>query len=487
MSGEVRSFGERGSLLTPKLIIFTLMTTKYFLIFLLFLGGICQGQQKDEAMRIYPYAFPLKISSSNRYLVDKSNQPFFWSGDAAWSLIAQLDNRDANLYLENRKEKGFTVIMVSLIEHKFAANAPANFNGDLPFKGSPFVSPNEKYFAHADFVIESAWQHNILVLLAPLYLGYECKDEGWCAEVKTASQADLYSWGRYVGTRYKKFSNIIWLIGGDTDPSTVKDKILEMVKGIRESDTIHLFSGHNQPESMAVDPWQDESWLTVNDVYSYDSVIYKRYEMAYERKPVIPYYQIESAYENEHNSTPQELRSHAYWAILSGAMGHVFGNCPVWHFGSAIRWCNTNDWEKEMNNSGSVSMDYLQRLFRSRSWQTLIPDFNNRLILSGYGELGTKDHVSSARTGDGNTIIAYLPSNRTVKVDMSKIEGSQARCWWYDPSNGQTEEIGTYSTFGLHSFTPNSFGDQVLVIDNVDSKFSAPGRDAMVNAIKIRK
>ena len=432
-------------------------------------------------MKPYLYAYPLVAIQGNRYLADKNGQPFFWSGDAAWSLIAQLNSRDAGLYLENRKEKGFTVIMVSLIEHKFCSNPPANYSGELPFTGKAFTSPNEKYFAHADSVIESAYRQNIVVLLAPLYLGYDCRDEGWCAEVRNASVSDLYSWGKYVGERYRKFSNIIWLIGGDTDPSPVKDKVLAMVKGIREKDTIHLFSAHNQPETMAVDAWSDEPWLSVNNVYSYDSAVYINYKIAYARKPVLPYFQIESAYENEHNSTPQELRSYAYWAVLSGAMGHVFGNCPVWHFGAAPTWCNTNDWKNEMNNYGSVSMDFLQRLFRSRSWHSLIPDFDNCIITSGYGKWGTKDHVSVALTSDANTLIAYLPSRRSIMVDMSKIHGSEARCWWYNPSDGRATEIGIYSTSGKATFTPGSDGDWVLVIDNVTANLPAPGNREYYN------
>lgn len=465
------------------------MTKNFCLLIVVFLlfGTICLGQAKHEGMRIYPYAFPLKAAAGNRYLVDQSNQPFFWSGDAAWSLIAQLNMKDADLYLDNRSEKGFTIILVSLIEHKFCTNPPSNIHRELPFSGRLFASPNEKYFAHADSVIESAARHNIVVLLAPLYLGYDCKDEGWCAEVKKASLADLHSWGQFLGTRYKKFRNIIWLIGADTDPSVVKEKVLEMVKGIRENDKVHLFSAHNQPETMAVTPWVGETWLTVNNVYSYDSVIYRRYRAAYDLLPVMPYYQIESAYENEHNSTPQQLRSQAYWAILSGAMGHIFGNCPLWSYGSAKKFCAEADWKNEMNNSGSVSMDYLQRLFRSRSWQQLIPDLDNHLITSGYGTWGKKDHVACAGTSDGNSIIAYLPSNRIVTVNMTGIRGDMAKCWWYNPSDGKASEIGTYKTSGVHSFTPLSSGDWVLVLDNNSAKLPAPGSEALITALPIRR
>jgi hypothetical protein len=457
------------------------------LIIVLLIGGICAAQTNSGGMKVYPYAFPLKVSQGNRYLTDQSNQPFFWSGDAAWSLIAQLSSKDADLYLDNRMGKGFTVIMVSLIEHKFCNNAPSNFYGELPFTGKPFITPNERYFAHADSVIESAYARNIAVLLAPLYLGYDCKDEGWCAEVKEASPDDLYSWGQYLGRRYEEFNNIIWLIGGDTDPSPVKDKVEAMVKGIREYDTNHLFSAHNQPESMAVTPWQGSSWLTINNVYSYDSLIYKRFRKAYELKPAMPYFQIESAYENEHNSTPRELRSYAYWAVLSGSMGHLFGNCPIWHFGSAKTWCNTTDWKREMNDSGSVSMDYLQRLFRSRRWQTLVPDYTGSIIKKGNGTMDTKDHVVAAETSDGNTIIAYLPSGKNINVDISKIRGTRSKCWWYNPSNGKTVNAGTYNNSGIRNFAPLTDGDWVLVIDNVDAKYRAPGTESLIKAAKIRK
>lgn len=456
-----------------------------------FFAGSCRSGPAASAgvpveIKSYPYCYPLKQGPGNRYLIDQDNTPFFWSGDAAWSLLAQVSLKDADLYLDNRSRIGFTVIMVNLIEHKFCTNPPANIYGELPFTGKVFTSPNEKYFAHADSVIISAARHHIAVLLAPLYLGYDCKDEGWCAEVNNASPGDLRSWGRFLGNRYKKFKNIIWLIGGDTDPSRVKGKVLEMIKGICENDSLSLFSAHNQPGSMAISPWIGERWLSLNNVYSYDSVLYTNYRIAYDHLPVTPFFLIESVYENEHGSKPGQLRYQAYEAVLSGAMGHIFGNCPIWHFGSVAKWCNNTNWKNELNNSGSVSMDYLQRLLRSRPWQSLIPDFENKIIISGYGRCGTKDHVAVARTHDRNTIIAYLPTRRPVEADMTSIRGSEAKCWWYDPSNGKASEIGTYPASGIHRFIPVSAGDMVLVIDNDSIQFQAPGSVPMIAADRVK-
>ncbi len=421
------------------------------------------------------YSYPLKISGENRFLTDQNDKPFFWSGEAAWSLIAQLSIDDADYYLDDRQEKGFNVLLVNLIEHKFCDNPPASFYNESPFLGHPFTTPNENYFSHADSVIQSAAERGMLVLLCPLYLGWDLGDEGWGAEVRSAAQSDLRSWGQFVGNRYAKDDNIIWCVGGDTDPSPVKEKVLEMVKGIRETDTRHLFTTHNQPEVLTTAPWKGEAWLAINNVYSYSKTLYESCKSAYDVKPLLPYFMMESAYENEHDSRPQELRSAGYWPLLCGGMGHIFGNCPIWHFSSVSSFCELTSWKTQLDLAGSTSMDYLQRLFRSRPWHLLIPDFEHRVMTSGYGRWCSEEYASAALTSDGSTMIAYLPGKREVTVDMTKISGKNARCWWYEPGTGAATEIGIFPTLDNHSFTPPSDEDWVLVIDDALKNLPPPG------------
>src|ERR1035438_7234219 len=68
---------------------------------------------------------PLRISANHRFLIDRHDVPFLLQGDAAWSLIANATREEADAYLRNRRAKGFNAILVNLIEHKFAKNAPA--------------------------------------------------------------------------------------------------------------------------------------------------------------------------------------------------------------------------------------------------------------------------------------------------------------------------------------------------------------------------
>lgn len=416
--------------------------------------------------------YPLKRGpSGSRYLVDQKGAPFLWTGDTAWSLIAQLTTAQATRYLDDRKAKGFDLILANLIEHKFASRAPANIAGQLPFTGKPFTTPNALYFAHADEVIAAADARGIAVLLDPLYLGYACGAEGWCGEVSRATTADLYAWGRYVGARYRAFDNIVWLIGGDTDPSPVRDKVLSMIRGIRETDSRHLFTAHND-ETTARTRWPGQDWLTIDNVYTYNSSLWQNDRAVYSTTPAMPYFLLESYYEREHSVTAQHLRAQTYWTMLSGGMGQIFGNCPNWHFGSSSSWCGTTDWVSNLNSVGSVNVVYFNRLFRSRPWHLLVPDFGSAIVTSGMSS-GTS-LATAARTSDGDTIMVYVPSRRAVTINMSKISGSNATVWWYSPATGVATKVGTYPTSSSRTFQSPD-GDSVLVIDDTSRGFPAPG------------
>jgi chitodextrinase len=420
-------------------------------------------------------AYPLRLSDNGRYVIDQQARPFFMSGDAAWSLIAQLANPDADAYLGDRAAKGYNAALVSLIEHRFASYAPADIYGDAPFTGATFSTPNEAYFAHADWIIGKAAEKGIVVLLAPLYLGGACNSEGWCSEVRASSTATMRAWGRYVGNRYKSFPNVVWVIGGDTDPvqEGIASKIREFVAGIRDYDTVHLITAHNALGESAMDVWATDSWLTLNDIYTQD-VTYPDALAEYNRASFKPFFLIEAFYENEHGMTTVGLRTQAYQAVLSGAtVGHVFGNCPIWNFGISAGFCSSTNWQAQLDSPGSVTLAYVGRLFRSRAFHTLVPDQAHAVLTSGY-QSGTS-YAAAARTADGRTFIAYLPTRRTVTIDLTKIAGSVARAWWYNAATAESNLVGDFATTGPRSFTPPTTSDWVLVIDDQSLGLPAPG------------
>jgi len=129
-----------------------------------------------------PADFPLKVSANRRYLVNRNGLPVLVQGEAAWSLITGVTKQEAERYLDDRRRKGFNAIIVNLIEHKF--QGPVNREGEGPFTTpGDFATPNEKYFAHADWVLRQAADRGMAVFLFPAYLGYKGLDEGWYQEV----------------------------------------------------------------------------------------------------------------------------------------------------------------------------------------------------------------------------------------------------------------------------------------------------------------
>jgi len=396
--------------------------------------------------------------------VDQSGAPFLIHGDTPWSLITALTKEEAEQYLDNRSRKGFNSIIVNLIEHKF--HGPVNRYGDGPFTTpGDFSTPNEKYFAHSDWVIRKAAEKGIQVFLAPIYLGYIGTDEGWIEEALANGPEKCRAWGRFVGKRYRDFDNLVWLIGGDRDPGNALGNVNAVVSGIKDFDTRHLFTAHCHPEHSPMEQYTS-GWLDLNNTYTYQ-IVHRKLLDDFNRKPVVPFFLIETTYEGEHNASEVQIRRQAYWALLCGATGQFLGNRPIWLF--------DDGWKDAMDAAGSRDMVQVRALFSSRPWSELVPDVKHEVVTDGLGEFNGMDYLAAARTRDGGTVIAYLPSARTFTVDMTKLAGKSARVWWFEPHTGKSNLLGEFPTTGKRKFTPPGDGDWVLVLDDASRNLPAPG------------
>lgn len=408
--------------------------------------------------------FPLRVEG--RHFIDATGKPYLIQGDTAWSLIAQLDREHAQTYLDDRKARGFNTLLVSLIEHHYANRAPANAYGDEPFtRTGDFSTPNEAYFTHADWILNRAQQMGFAVLLVPAYLGYDGGVEGWYSELVASSDQTLTAYGRYVATRYGSLGNIIWLYGGDYDPPQ-KRVVRSIATGINAVNPGALASAHNGPETAPGEFWRGESWLNFDNVYSYTAVDAQS-QAAYQRSPQKPFILMETAYENEHNTAGKGVRTTAYTALLNGAAGNVFGNNPIWHFnapnGPDARGLN---WNTALGQAGSTSMTHLWNLLGAQRWWTLEPAVD-RLLTSG-----AQPGAVAALAQDHAFALAYLPSARTIRVDLSLLTGPAVGATWIDPASGaRTGAAGSPFASGqtVSLVTPapaSTDGDWVLLLES---------------------
>jgi hypothetical protein len=416
--------------------------------------------------------YPLFVGPTGRYLVDLDNVPVFINGESAWLLSFQT-REIADQYLADRQSKGVNHVLVSLIPPP--VDGAANSYGEAPFTGLPFATPNEDYFANIDYILNAAAGRGINVLLAPVYLGYQCGSEGWCQQMQNASTADIQSFATYVGTRYKYYDNIIWVMGGDADPSPVRAKEQAFVDALMAADNHHLITVHNGRGQMGISTWPGVSWIDLNSTYTDHLQTPVQAQQAYNVSPSKPFFQIEGWYENEHGMNAQQLRSQNYWTNLSGGSGHVFGNCPLWKLGTTSSpggSCpGASAWPNWLNSAGSMGMMHAKNLFTSKAWTDLVPDFSHTTLTAGYGSLGQADYVAAARTSNGNLLLAYTPSVKALTVDMARFT-STVTARWYDPTNGNYSNISgsPFANSGSRQFTPAGnnaagAGDWVLVLE----------------------
>ncbi len=161
--------------------------------------------------------------------------------------------------------------------------------------------------------------------------------------------------------------------------------------------------------------------------------------------------------------------------MLSGGFGHVFGNCPIWSFGTSPAFCSSTNWEAALSGQGSLNMSYFRKLFTTRHWYSLVPDLTHVALTAGYGTFGGNDYATAAYAADSSSLIVYLPTSRTVGVSGRHLAGSAMKAWWYDPGTGRASLAGIYPTRGTREFTPPGSGDWVLVLDSRRFNFGAPG------------
>jgi len=383
-------------------------------------------------------AFPLKMSANRRYLVDQRGRPFLIVGDSPHSLIVNLSVADADGFLAERERQGFNAAWIELLDDSYTGGRAngATYDGIVPFRTPGDLStPNPAYFDRAAQILTAAARDHIAVFLDPIETG------GWLNVLRANGRAADYRYGRYVATRFRRFTNIVWLSGNDfanaTDP-TDDEAALAVARGIRSvspqaPQTVEL-SPPNLVGSLSDPRWRP--LISLDAAYPFEfETTYAAVLGEYERRDHLPVFMVEASYDGEYQYTgPETLRREEYWTLLSGATGQLYGNHWIWPFAQG--------WQQHVVTAGTRQLALATRLFAGRPWYRLVPDIRHGLVVGGYGAFdptantNASTYVTAARTPDGRLAIAYVPSGAPIIVDMSRMAGP-TRAQWYDPTDGR--------------------------------------------------
>ena len=466
----------------------------------------------------------IKVADNHRYFVQADGTPFFYLGDTEWALF-HLNREDAEFYLKDRAAKKFTVIQA--IATFWGGLDRPNAYGETVFVNGDPARPNEAYFKHVDWVVDKAESLGLYIGMVPIWSKeYVQQDRSlldqpsYGSSIRSAirtqgpsvvDQASAYSYGKFLGARYRD-KPIIWILGGDWFASGVEDIWRAMAAGIAAGDGGTQLKTYHPKSPRSSSQWfHNDAWLDFNMLQTGHTSLNRNYDLVaadYDRIPLKPVVDGEGGYEGYNNIEAYLVRRIAYCGVFAGAAGYAYGANAV--FGATSRTTDRGPrnqaarkgamnggaagvqdgeaparapsmpWKEALQLPAGAQMQHLRALIESRPMLLRIPD--QWLLVND--PMGTSDRIQACRASDGSYAFIYTATGAKLVIRMvdriyEKLSGNAIKAYWYDPRLGTSTYIGEFPKTESREFTPPSSGrgnDWVLVLDDAAKGYAEPGK-----------
>ncbi len=417
----------------------------------------------------------LRAAQDSRHLVYEDGTPFFYLADTAWELFHKLTIEEAGVYLQDRAEKGFTVIQAVALAEKDGLRR-SNAYGRCPMKINesgaydpllPDTDGEYSYWDHVDAIVKKAGELNLYIAMLPAWGDKFPGTRGDGPHFFTPENA--YAYGKWLGSRYAQAGNIIWVMGGDRTFTTryQLETLDAMARGIKEGDGgRYLMTMHPAGGCHSADCAHEEQWLDFNMIQSGHTRSRYNYEMIrkdYRRLPYKPVMDGEPNYEDHPESfniangymDEADVRRSAYWSVLSGACGHTYGHHSVWNFATlpdkdTKKGYFAMNWQAALSRPGAGQMKHLRTLIESVSFLEGAP--------AAGMVVGNMEAVNYVPVLKGkNWLLAYSAQGLSFDLRLGD-EWTGAKAAWFDPRTGETGEAFAVCSGGIVSFEPPTAG-----------------------------
>ena len=425
----------------------------------------------------------MKLKVAGRYLACSDGSPFFYLGDTAWELFHRLSREEIAYYMAERARQGFNAVQAvalsefeGVTEPNVYGRLPLLFTADLPDPCRPDEEEGYNYWQHVDFAVREAEKHNLFITMLPTW--GDKFNQLWGKGPVIFNRENAYTYGKWIGKRYRDNWNIIWMLGGDRPLEKEHRAVIDaMAEGIKAGDegghliTFHPPGGHNSTEYTGDVPYIDFhtsqtghgarecyfSWLVMESMAAATDKPYMDSEPRYEDHPAC--FKVEYGYLwNE-----DDVRQNAYWDVLSGACGHTYGNHSIWSFNRTKQEYYPYLWNEALLHPGAEQIGFVKKLRESRDYFSYkpMPDLTEQ-----NGALSA--HIASG-AGKGYAM-AYSPLGLPFVVHGDKIKSLNLRASWFDPRTGGETVFGIYPSGHDIQFVPPTQGkgrDWVLILDEL--------------------
>lgn len=456
----------------------------------------------------------ITVHKDGHLLSGEDGSPFFWLGDTAWQLIQDTTRDECSYFLHTRARQGFTVIQAVALAEFRGVKQPSAM-GLLPFANQDPGRPNDAYFDRVVEIVEEAGRLGLYVGLLPTW--GDKLTAPWGAGPRLFTNSNLpvaRAYSKYLATKLRDQSNVIWILGGDRPPRAVNEwsskaaadagfprdqdwtpiwtalaQGLEEGAGARPLIAFHP-SGGSEGSSYSL---HKQPWLSVNGMQSghgggHDVPVWDAVAHDYALSPPKPTLDLEPNYEDHpYNPWPvwdpatgyyrdHDVRRQVYRSVFAGACGVTYGHHAVWQF-AGNRYPVENhadrDWKDAMVRPAATQMGFLRALMESRPYFRRVPD--QELIRGVAGNGGM--HMQATRDRDGSYAFVYFPQqDQAATIDLGRLRAAKLQAWWFDPRNGIATPIDEQIKPEPREFRSPPFGpDWVLVVEDAAAGFAPPG------------
>ncbi len=385
---------------------------------------------------------------------ERDGVPFFWLGDTCWMMFGRMTPDEQRMYLHTRRMQGFNVVQATLYHEPGYTDR----QGHTALTEGDFARPNEKdgYWDHVEQAIQWAAEEEIILALV-LCWGNFYKD----GQI-TPESGEAYA--RFLGRRYGKYENVIWLLGGDVRGSVCPETFRWIGRTLKENapdqpvgyhpfgrtssanwfagetwlDFHMVQSGHRDRSQRVLGAWDDNA-VADEDWMGEENYRYIWRDLARDTKPVVDgepsYEEIPHGLHDPSRPywTAREVRRYAWWSALAGSAGFTYGHNSVMQV-----WCDIGEpqfgvrrfWKEALSAEGAGQMRFLRNTMEkagfahARSAQDSLQHND-----------GQEDAFLVALAGD-DCLLVYSFLGNPIHVDEKRLSFRPERAYWMNPSTG---------------------------------------------------
>lgn len=296
-------------------------------------------------------AWPLRISTTNRYFVDQNNKPFFIMGGSAWSMLCYLTPAQLNQYFADRSAHGFNAVMIEVVTDWYGGCGTTNgalppstgalADGVLPFTSGTnentyvFSTPNSAYWTEVDNMVTAAANNGIVVALNPIDTGQVTTAgvfEPGCnvatsgtltaAELAANGNTGMLNFGKFLGQRYSTsiHPNVIWNLGDDS--ATITPACTSGIHAVDSALVQNLMTGIKSGDANALITFE------TNNGFSYDTQYLN----------ITPYVNINGTYGGPYDSFINAYNSNSSMPVVNVENNYTYENFAASTTGNGMTW-----------------------------------------------------------------------------------------------------------------------------------------------------